>query len=545
MGEAEKITILPTVESSVVNQPESTDFSDIFDQLGALVNSDEFDLRSKIKNARKVDAKVKKEMLDYVDQALEVLESFKAGGFDTKLATEAADHFDLLQEMGEKYIPNFEKKLAKHNEKMKKIGDEELLSKERPLLRVVEKADINSEKAEIGSAVLENKKPKKKNMAENKNGGELFNGSLSDQLAQNGDRLKGIVVEKPEAAPKQKPERASAENQNTEKKSVESRELLEKKEEEIVKKLSAIYEEAFKGGKKETDVFVLTKPLKDDLHSLFKNLYKLKGLEEERKERGANEETARIVGEIRDQAWKKIKTEQEKAEAKKEKTKASLADIKNQADSLYKNYYEEIINKEKSPTKDEAELLSEIARELFVVWPTKNQKKRREEVSEFLVGLKKKYKAEKDKPNTEGPAEEVKKEKPKELEAKISEEEIRELAMRIKAWRIEGKRTGYTWKEIDKILANKGIAPGTLIADKFMEEWDFKKAKEILEAERKKEILPKPLKVEKKKEPRKAREAEKSESPEKVALNKLEQFMKRYNINSQEEWREFKKEYLS
>jgi hypothetical protein len=78
-----------------------------------------------------------------------------------------------------------------------------------------------------------------------------------------------------------------------------------------------------------------------------------------------------------------------------------------------------------------------------------------------------------------------------------------------------------------------------------MEDWDFKKAKEILEAESKKEVLPKPPKAEKKKEPRRIREVEKDESPEKVELNKLEQFMKRYNINSQEEWEEFKKEYLS
>jgi len=70
----------------------------------------------------------------------------------------------------------------------------------------------------------------------------------------------------------------------------------------------------------------------------------------------------------------------------------------------------------------------------------------------------------------------------------VVEDDLKNKAAQIKAWRIEGKQPGYTWNEVDKLLADQRISPGTPEADKFMQEWDANRAKEILETENKKEI---------------------------------------------------------
>ena len=135
MKEAEKTDTLPATETPAASlaesrrasQPEANMPEDIFDQLGALTNSDEFDLRGIIKRARSIDKQVKEEMLGLIDEAQGKLVVFKAEGANGELAAEAAAYFDILMEMAEKKIPNFEKKLTEHNKIMeaKRVKPEE------------------------------------------------------------------------------------------------------------------------------------------------------------------------------------------------------------------------------------------------------------------------------------------------------------------------------------------------------------------------------------------------------------------------------------
>jgi len=430
MGEAEKIDILPTEETLAANQQEVVDREEVFYALKALVGKEGFDLRGKIKKLKTIEPAKQKEALDFSDYALGICYSFEKKGFSKELEKEAADTLDIVLGIGEEYIPSFTADLEEYNKQAEENNHmtkrEEASLSEKPLLRLVEKAEVGA-----GTPGAE-----------------------------------------------------------------EAKAVSDKKTDEGVDK-----------GKK-------------------------KKKEEKEKAKGDS-----FAGQV----------------AEGEKREDNFEEIKNRADSLYKNYYEEILNKGKKPTKEEADLLTNIANELFVAWPAKSQKERREKVSEFVVNLKEKYKTKDKKKDKEGELERKKlsegaEAKESELtveEKEVSEKEIQDMAERIKQWRIDGRRAGYTWKEIDKILANSGIAPGTPTADEFMAKWDINRAKEILEAENKKGELLKSSKKEGRREPRKIKEAEKIGESEKAEADRIKQFIKKYGINSAEEWEEFKKEYLS
>src|SRR3989339_720521 len=109
MGEAEKIDILSAPKVPAADKPETINLTDNFVQLAALIDRKGFDLRGKIKRSKSIDKQIKEEMLGYVDEALGVLTNFRREGASNKLANEAVDCFNILQEMGEKHILGFEK----------------------------------------------------------------------------------------------------------------------------------------------------------------------------------------------------------------------------------------------------------------------------------------------------------------------------------------------------------------------------------------------------------------------------------------------------
>ena len=62
-------------------------------------------------------------------------------------------------------------------------------------------------------------------------------------------------------------------------------------------------------------------------------------------------------------------------------------------------------------------------------------------------------------------------------------ERLVEKALEVRGKRLIGKEPGYTYEEIDAMLCEKGITPGTAEAEKFMQRWDIEKAKELLQQE--------------------------------------------------------------
>ena len=213
-------------------------------------------------------------------------------------------------------------------------------------------------------------------------------------------------------------------------------------------------------------------------------------------------EVLKIDERIKAEAKEAIKQKKDEQLDKRKETEENFEKIKQETETVYKSFWEDYLNQGKETPKELSDKMLQLGKELYDAWPgwkIDKQHGRQWQVSDFIYELKTKYK----KAGLEAQASLPPKEREKPAvkregkEKSISEEEIKILAEQIKKWRIEGKRTGYTWKEIDKILANRGLAPGTPAADKFMDDWDFKKAKEILEAESKKEVLPKPPRSEK------------------------------------------------
>lgn len=72
------------------------------------------------------------------------------------------------------------------------------------------------------------------------------------------------------------------------------------------------------------------------------------------------------------------------------------------------------------------------------------------------------------------------------------EQQIREKAHEIHQKREAGKEPGFTWQEIDKMLQEKGLTPGTEEARKFMEKYDWSQAEK---EQKKKEFVEKMAKA--------------------------------------------------
>jgi len=193
MMEAKKIDILPAAETLAASQPEANIPDDIFNQLGLLVDFYGFDLGGAVKRSRKIDKQVKKEMLDIIDEARGTLTNSKTDGSNNNLATEAAAYFDILMEMAEKNIPNFEKKLAEHNEAVIAKNSIEPVDVKNDSAQAEQGEEIKNDDVinNDGEPLIDNKK----NIM-GKEGESLPSGgrTIQEQLAAKKDEIEKIIV---------------------------------------------------------------------------------------------------------------------------------------------------------------------------------------------------------------------------------------------------------------------------------------------------------------------------------------------------------------
>lgn len=445
MGEAEKIDILPAAEtpaaslaeSERVSQPEAYVPEDIFVQLGALVNFDEFDLRGIIKRSRKIDKQIKKEMLDLADEARGKLAVFNASGFDVELAAEAAAYFDILMEMSEKHVSDFDKKLTEHNEKMeaRRAAMEESQSvKPEEKVKDLDQAGQNNDPKEINND--DNKEAKKevpltnnKKNTMGKEGESLPSGSrtIKEQLAAKKDEIEKVIVPdrpadsktedlqklkdgireiigdvatlagtmgyakegpKNEAVSKvQAPVGGNAKKPKEDRIKIvdvagNQRKVADERVAELGRKLAA----AYKKSKSPKQEYESTKPVKDEIFDVIneQNPGWMKKNKRDGEER-VRGEVVKVVEKTKDQFHGEEKDKKEK-----------LENLKTQLEETYRIFYEDYSNKGKEVPVEMLKSLNDIKQDLFSVWPAwqKGGKGKQSSLGNFIEETKGKYRVE-------------------------------------------------------------------------------------------------------------------------------------------------------
>lgn len=434
MGEAEKIDTLSAPETPADNQPESTNEpAEIFDRLQALIGRDGFNLRGKINKSKKINEKVRQEMVGYIDEAMGLVSSYKFGDSRPNLAKEAAEYFDVLQAMAEKHIPGFEKKLAKYNGKIE-----------------AKKAMAAENQSEVKYAAGE---LSKEDSGKDKNKITLV--KLADDAVAAQDSLTADGGEKETG--------------------------LEANKEDETNSSMAEKDTLIAGVRINSDP---DKPSADKQRPKSKESHlKVGGTLAEQLKNKADKIQAAVVSEKDDK-----KSVKEKGGGKEPPGGENEEEIKKQLDAAYKKLYGFLNKKEDAPPKIYKEL-TRLNKELQSVL------KDRSKVGEIAEDLKKRYR-QNDKANEEIDKKEKKQEKKtpekakekKELEKKesaeleIPEDLIARRAAEIKLRRERGEK-GFEWEKIRELIFRQGFVPDTDDAAKFMAKWDRNAAESELRKE--------------------------------------------------------------
>lgn len=115
MEEARKLSGPPERNGWPVSESEEDNSVDILYQLQALIGSAGFGLRKKVEEAKGLDEASRREMIDFMDEARDLITRSLVKGIDEEAAAEAAGYLDVLQELGEKCLPDFVKQLDDYN----------------------------------------------------------------------------------------------------------------------------------------------------------------------------------------------------------------------------------------------------------------------------------------------------------------------------------------------------------------------------------------------------------------------------------------------
>ena len=163
-------------------------------------------------------------------------------------------------------------------------------------------------------------------------------------------------------------------------------------------------------------------------------------------------------------------------------------ELKKQLDAAYKNLYG-FLNEKKVAPQEAYEELARLEKQLYGVL------KNRSKVGEIAEEFKEKYRGKGKSGNKkERRQEEKERRELEENQTKVklkeksgfTEQDVARRTADIERRRVEGKQAGFTWAEIDKLLRDKGIEPGTSEAAKFIKNWDQEKAKQEVAAESRK-----------------------------------------------------------
>ncbi len=537
MEEAEKIEVLSPPETPVAGQPEASDYDkDIFDQLEALISRDSFDLRGKIKKSKGIDPQVKKEMLNYIDEAQGQIAIFKNKGFSVELVREAAGYFNVLQEMREKHIPGFEKKITEYNGKaearnsmleknrpgstekgnnpdqpeQEKFNHDDKGAEEKSSMANNNNQNIMNEKTESSSnghtlseqleAIIKNgkidkiikpEKPRADNAAIVEAGLEQITTNTNEPLTAESiaEAAKDVVINNPlEEAGLEKDDKKPVGGKggvNNEEPPDKGEELAEKIV-EIEKKMAIAYKDFFR---KRITTEQRNKIIDDAERNLF-NIYK--------KEKSLSpKEASKKAEDFRESVYDRV--DQERSEAKEKRAeiikekKTRENELKETLDKNYKKLYEEYVNLGKNVPDDLMKLIKREKRALESVWGKKSNGGKLTDalVDEFRGKYKKdlpkearnkRAHLEQDRESEKGGKEELKKPitEAKREEPKISDDLIDYWAYKIRRRR-ENNEPGFEWNKIDQTLKDNGLEPGTPSATEFMEQWDKVTAKTELD----------------------------------------------------------------
>jgi len=453
MGEAEKIDILSAPEAPAADKPETINLTDNFVQLAALIDRKGFDLRGKIKRSKSIDKQIKEEMLGYVDEALGVLTNFRREGASNKLANEAVDCFNILQEMGEKHILGFEKKQTEYNGKIE--VEKSMPKEENQPIELVGKVsdpgqseqrekpeDDKNKEAEEESLLAEQlEEPNNQKIMKNKIEEVSATRTMQEQLAAKKDAIEKVIVSgnpdnsaSNQIEAEQKAEEAVAEKavevkkeevteeasskkdvkqamaggnvKNPKKEQIkivdvagEQRRASEEKIMELEQKLKGAYEKS----KNPKHRHELTKPVKDEIFKMIQEQYP--GWTGKSGEDRVSGEVMKIIKKVESQIQIEEKERREREKEKKEKWE----ELKKQVEGSYKSLYEDYTNKGIPVPKEKSKLIDGLKENLRGIWPLwlKDKEGKPIRTGDFIEELKGKYRIETKK---EEVAEAVKKE---------------------------------------------------------------------------------------------------------------------------------------